>query len=157
MRSSRRLLVATDRTARQMPLEDRAGLSPTQRRTRPSSRRRPTLARGAPSCDDGHGRARLPHSGDLTRQKKLLGGPCRGRDVRFNISCSPGLALALTVAPLQGALAVHNTLNVVILDPPADWRRDAIQYRAPICDSFADTSSFIMPSLLAHIASPLNI
>src|SRR5260370_26896656 len=115
MRSSRRLLIATYSTARQMPLEDRAGLSPTQRRTRPRSLRRPQLARVAPSCDDGHGRARLPHSGDLYAAKKLLGGPCRGRDVRFNISCSPGLALALTVAPLQGALAVHNTLNVVIL------------------------------------------
>src|ERR1022692_4310791 len=109
MRPSCGLLLATYRTARQMPLEDRAGLSPTQRRTRPGSLRRPQLARVAPSCDDGYGRARLPHSGNLTKQKKLLGGPCRGRDVRFNISYSPGLACALIVVPRQGTLAVHST------------------------------------------------
>src|SRR5665811_2146638 len=42
-----------------------------------------------------------PHSGNITRQKKLLGGPCRGRDVKFNTSCSPGQEYALTAAPQQ--------------------------------------------------------
>src|ERR1035437_2866205 len=109
MRPSRLLLLAAHRTARQMPLEDRARLSSTQRRARPGSLRRPQLARLAPSRDDGHGRARLPYSGNITKQKKLLGGPCRGRDVKFNTSCSPGLVSAPTAAPQQGTPAVHNT------------------------------------------------
>src|SRR3972149_6933643 len=67
LRPSRCILLATYRTARQMPVEDRAGLSPTQGRTRSGSLRRPQLARVAPSCDGGHGLARFPFSGNLTR------------------------------------------------------------------------------------------
>ena len=61
----RRLHPATFGAHRQMPLEDRAGLSPTQRRTGSGSLRRPQLERLAPSRHAGHGGARLPDSGNL--------------------------------------------------------------------------------------------
>ena len=35
--------------------------------------------------------------------------------MRFNISCSPGPAFALTVAPKQGALAVHKSRGSRVL------------------------------------------
>jgi SRSO17 transposase len=84
VRSSRPLHAAAAGAAGQVPVEDRAGLPPTERRTRSGPLRRAQLAGLAPPRHDGHARARLPYAGNPAQQKKLLGGPCRGRDVRFN-------------------------------------------------------------------------
>ncbi|MGA2328545.1 MAG: IS701 family transposase, partial [Bryobacteraceae bacterium] len=43
----------------------------------------------------------------LRSKKKLLGGLCRGRDVRFSICCSHGPASAPTAAPKPRVRAVH--------------------------------------------------
>src|ERR1019366_2785412 len=47
-------------------------------------------------------------------QKKLLGGPCHGRDVRSNMCCSPGQVSAHIVG-VSRSLVSSFKLNVVIL------------------------------------------
>ncbi len=48
---------------------------------------------------------------EMLRSKKLLGGPCHRRVVRFNIYSSPGQASVPTAGRKQKAHAVHNYLT----------------------------------------------
>src|SRR2546425_8767898 len=69
----------------EMSLEDRAGLSATEGRTWTGSLRRAQLDRLAPPYHAGHDGPRVPHPRNSSAKKKLLGGPCHRRAVRFNI------------------------------------------------------------------------
>jgi hypothetical protein len=69
----------------EVSMEDRAGLSATEGRTWTGSLRRTQLDRLASSHHARYDGARVPNSRNSSAKKKLLGGPCHRRAVRFNI------------------------------------------------------------------------
>src|SRR5229473_3269868 len=102
LRPACRLQPAAPGTSRQIALENRAGLSTTQGRTRTGSLRGSQLERVASPCDAGHAGPQLSDVGNAAQQKKLLAGPCRGRVAKFSGCFAPGPARAATVANRHG-------------------------------------------------------
>src|SRR6266851_10300641 len=109
LRLARNLHPSSPGALGQVSLEDRAGLSATEGRTWPGSLRRAQLDRLAPSHHASHDGARLPNTRDSSAKKKLLGGPCRRRAVRFNICSSLGPGCAPTVRRRSSVREVLNT------------------------------------------------
>ena len=89
---------------RQVPLEDRTGLPATEGRTGAGSLRRTRLGRLASPCHAGHAGPRVSHARDPAAKKKLLGGPCRRRAVRFSTCSLPGPESA----PTAGQQILHD-------------------------------------------------
>ena len=111
LRSASDLFTSPISTAREVSLENRAGLSTTEGGTGTGSLRRAELDRLAPSHDAGYAGARLPDSGNAPQQKKLLAGPSHGRVVKFNICSSPGPASARTAGRKQSTCGAPNYLT----------------------------------------------
>src|ERR1019366_2607073 len=93
----------------EVSLEDLAGLSATEGRTRAGSLRGAQLGRLAPPHYAGHDGARVFDSRNTATKKKLLAGPCHGRAVRFSTCLLPGAASASTAEARSSARALLNT------------------------------------------------
>src|SRR5271170_7889445 len=103
LRSARHLYTATISTAGEVSLEDRARLPATEGGTGTGSLRRAELDWLAPPHDASYVGSRISYSGNAPQQKKLLGGPCHGRVVKFNTCSSPGQVSVPTAEQKQSA------------------------------------------------------
>src|ERR1022692_4613581 len=98
LRPAGRLHTTPPRPLDQVPLENRAGLPTTQGGVGARSLRGSQLARVAPSRHSSDDGASVSHAGNPPREKKLLGGPCRGRVVSFSTCCAHGPVSVVTAA-----------------------------------------------------------